>query len=96
LILHSHQPVGQHPWVLERIYDESYLPMVEALEAHPAVRLSLHYTGCLLDWIKPNRPEFLERLEALVARGQVELTSPSLSRSRNQMRSLRLIALRTS
>jgi alpha-amylase len=73
LILHSHQPVGQHPWVLERIYDESYLPMVEALEAHPAVRLSLHYTGCLLDWIKPNRPEFLERLEALVARGQVEL-----------------------
>ncbi|MEX2239026.1 MAG: alpha-amylase/4-alpha-glucanotransferase domain-containing protein [Dehalococcoidia bacterium] len=73
LILHNHQPVGQLPWVFEQIYDESYLPMLEALEANPHVRLSLHYTGCLLDWIVPNRPDFVPRLRALVERGQVEV-----------------------
>ena len=32
-----------------------------------------HYTGPLLDWIRAERPDFLARLQALVARGQVEL-----------------------
>ncbi|HET9201202.1 MAG TPA: alpha-amylase/4-alpha-glucanotransferase domain-containing protein [Dehalococcoidia bacterium] len=73
LVIHNHQPVGQHSWVLEAIYKESYLPLLEALERNSHVRLSLHYTGCLLDWIVPNRPEFIERLRALVTRGQVEL-----------------------
>ncbi|HEX5939163.1 MAG TPA: hypothetical protein VFZ12_02290, partial [Dehalococcoidia bacterium] len=73
LVIHNHQPVGQHPWVFEAIYEESYLPMLKALEANPHVRLSLHYSGCLLDWIVPNRPEFVERLRSLVGRKQVEL-----------------------
>ena len=30
--------------------------MVEALERHPGVRLSLHYTGPLLDWLRAERP----------------------------------------
>ncbi len=41
--------------------------------AIPRVRLALHYTGPLLDWLGAERPEFLERLRALVDRGQVEL-----------------------
>jgi hypothetical protein len=73
LVLHNHQPVGQHSWVLEAIYRESYLPMLEALDANPHVRLSMHYSGCLLDWLAAKRPEFLDRLRALVERGQVEL-----------------------
>ena len=82
LVIHNHQPVGQLPWVFEQIYGESYLPMLEALEANPHVRLSLHYSGCLLDWIFANRPDFAPRLRALVERGQVEvLTGGYTSRS---------------
>jgi hypothetical protein len=73
LLIHNHQPVGNFPWVFQQVYTESYFPMLEALERHPGVRLSLHYTGSLLDWLQETHPEFLERVSALVKRGQVEL-----------------------
>lgn len=49
--------------------------MLESLERHPGVRLSLHYTGSLLDWLEEAHPEFLQRVAALVKRGQVEMVS---------------------
>ena len=73
LAFHNHQPVGNFPWVFEAAYRASYLPMVECLERHPPVRVSLHYTGPLFDWLAANRPEFLDRLAELVRRGQVEM-----------------------
>ena len=45
LAIHNHQPVGNFGWVFAEVYDRAYLPMLEALERHPGVRLSLHYTG---------------------------------------------------
>ena len=73
LALHNHQPVGNFGWVFAEVYDQAYRPMLDALDRHPGVRVALHYTGPLLDWMRAERPEFLERLAALVARGQVEL-----------------------
>ncbi|GAC1387259.1 MAG: DUF1926 domain-containing protein [Ktedonobacteraceae bacterium] len=75
LLLHNHQPVGNFPWVFQQVYAEAYLPMIEALERHPKVRLSLHYTGSLLDWMAAAHPEFLERIAALTRRNQVEIVS---------------------
>ena len=75
LVIHNHQPVGNFPWVFEQVYQESYLPMIEALEQHPQVRLSLHYTGSLLDWFHEAHPECIERIAALVQRNQVEIVS---------------------
>ncbi len=78
LAIHNHQPVGNFGWVFAEVYDRAYLPMLEALERHPGVRLSLHYTGPLLEWMAAERPEFLARLGALVQRGQVELLGGGL------------------
>ena len=75
LVIHNHQPVGNFPWVFQQVYEESYLPMIQALELHPQVRLSLHYTGSLLDWFNEAHPEFVERIAVLVRRNQVELVS---------------------
>src|SRR2546428_5653445 len=75
LLLHHHQPVGNFPWGFQQVYEESYLPMIEALEQHPHVRLSLHYTGSLLDWFSEAHPEFVERIAMLVQGSQVELVS---------------------
>src|SRR2546429_4724980 len=75
LLLHNHQPVGNFPWVFQKVYQEAYLPMLEALERHPKIRLSLHYTGSLLDWLEEVHPEFLERIAALAKRDQVEIVS---------------------
>src|SRR5437660_11531477 len=73
LLLHNHQPVGNFPWILQQVYEESYLPMIEALERHAGIRLSLHYSGSLLDWLAVAHPEFLLRVAALVQRKQVEM-----------------------
>ncbi len=75
LVLHNHQPVGQSNNVFEENYERSYEPMIAALERHPGVRVGLHYTGSLLDWLFEHKPEFIQRIHALVARGQVEVLS---------------------
>lgn len=78
LAIHNHQPVGNFGWVFAEVYDRAYLPMLEALERHPGVRLSLHYTGPLLEWLAAERPAFVTRLAALVRQGRVELLGGGL------------------
>jgi 4-alpha-glucanotransferase len=73
LVLHNHQPVGNFGWVIEDTFRTAYQPMLAALERHPGVRVGLHYTGPLLEWLVVEHAEFVERLGALSARGQVEI-----------------------
>jgi 4-alpha-glucanotransferase len=73
LALHNHQPVGNFGWVFDEVFRQAYEPMIDALERHPMVRLSLHYTGPLLDWLMAERPATIDRLRALIARDQVEI-----------------------
>ncbi|GAC1655967.1 MAG: DUF1926 domain-containing protein [Candidatus Dormibacteraceae bacterium] len=73
LALHNHQPVGNFGWVLEDMYRDSYLPLVESLERHPRASVALHYSGFLLDWLSDHHPELLARVRLLVDRGQVEI-----------------------
>ncbi|HEV8053671.1 MAG: DUF1925 domain-containing protein [Chloroflexi bacterium] len=73
LVLHNHQPVGNFGWVFEEVWEKAYLPMIAALERHPSVRVGLHYTGPLLDWLTAEKPDTIERIAALASRKQVEL-----------------------
>jgi alpha-amylase len=73
LVIHNHQPVGNFGWVIEDVYEHAYQPMLDALERHPGIRIGLHYTGSLLQWMRANRPAALEQIRGLVARGQVEI-----------------------
>ncbi len=79
LILHNHQPVGNFGWVIEDVWTRSYAPFIEALETHPGVRVGLHYTGPLLEWMESEHPDAIERLAALTARGQVEMLGGGLT-----------------
>ena len=73
LVVHNHQPVGNFGWVIEDVFNKAYEPMIGALERHPKVRLALHYSGPLLEWMAAERPDSIDRLRALSARGQVEI-----------------------
>ncbi|HEY8199122.1 MAG TPA: alpha-amylase/4-alpha-glucanotransferase domain-containing protein [Candidatus Limnocylindrales bacterium] len=73
LVLHNHQPVGNFGWVIEDTFRTAYEPMLAALERHPGVRVGLHYTGPLLEWMVAEHPQAVERLAALADRGQVEI-----------------------
>ena len=72
-VLHDHQPVGNFDGVFAQALRDSYLPMLELLEQHPAIRIGLHTSGPLAEWLDHHHPEYLDRLATLVAEGQVEI-----------------------
>jgi hypothetical protein len=78
LTLHNHQPVGNFGWVFAEVYGKAYEPMVAALERHPAVRVGLHYSGPLLEWLEAQQPAFIGRVRGLVERDQVEVLGGGL------------------
>ena len=73
LVIHSHQPVGNFDHVIEEAYQKAYAPFVQILLEHPRVRLSLHYSGVLLEWLEERHPEYFDQLRELIGRGQAEL-----------------------
>ncbi|HXJ17380.1 MAG TPA: alpha-amylase/4-alpha-glucanotransferase domain-containing protein [Candidatus Polarisedimenticolia bacterium] len=73
LLIHAHQPVGNFDDVFERAYASSYLPFLEVLARHPSIRVGLHYSGPLLQWIERAHPVYFDQLRALVGSGQVEM-----------------------
>jgi len=73
LVIHSHQPVGNFDHVIEEAYRRAYAPFVQILLQHPSVRLNLHYSGVLLEWLEGRHPEYFDQLRELLRRGQVEL-----------------------
>ncbi len=75
LVLHNHQPVGNYGFVFEDLYQRSYLPMLQALERHPGVRVAIHNSGPLIDWLLKHHPDYIDRLGELVRTGQVEPVS---------------------
>ncbi|MEK7823621.1 MAG: alpha-amylase/4-alpha-glucanotransferase domain-containing protein [Candidatus Eisenbacteria bacterium] len=73
LIVHDHQPVGNFDAVFQQAYDDAYAPFLAFLEGRPAMRLALHHSGPLLQWLALHHADYLRRLRVLVDRGQVEL-----------------------
>ncbi len=73
MAIHCHQPVGNFESVFDHGYEVAYKPFLDVLERHPKIKLALHYTGPLLEWLEVRHPEFLDRIKGLVERGQVEV-----------------------
>ncbi|MBI4355634.1 MAG: DUF1926 domain-containing protein [Candidatus Omnitrophica bacterium] len=72
MAVHCHQPVDNFTWVFEKAYEQAYRPFLDVLEDHPSIRLTLHYSGGLLDWLAASQRRFVRRLQALASRRQVE------------------------
>ena len=75
IAIHNHQPVGNFDSVFADAVRRAYRPFLEALSRHPGVRLSMHTSGPLFEWLEAHDGPLLDSLGALVARGQVELLS---------------------
>ncbi|MFM8494814.1 MAG: alpha-amylase/4-alpha-glucanotransferase domain-containing protein [Planctomycetia bacterium] len=72
-VLHDHQPVGNFDEVIEQAYRDSYLPFLDLFERHPGIRMALHTSGPLVEWLDRHHPEYLDRLARLAAAGRVEI-----------------------
>ncbi|HOV23509.1 MAG TPA: DUF1926 domain-containing protein [Candidatus Marinimicrobia bacterium] len=73
--IHNHQPVGNFDFVMESAYRQSYLPFIEIVEEFSSIHITFHFSGCLLEWIEAHHPDYLDRIAALVKRGNVEIIS---------------------
>jgi len=73
LAIHNYQPVGNFDGVFEQAYQDSYLPFLEIFEEYTDLRISLHTSGPLIEWLDENHPEYLDRLASLVAGNRIEI-----------------------
>ncbi|MEX0710753.1 MAG: alpha-amylase/4-alpha-glucanotransferase domain-containing protein [Pirellulales bacterium] len=73
LALHNHQPIGNFAGVLEQAYQESYRPFLDVFERYPTLKVSLHTSGSLMEWMAERHPEYIDRLAELVAAGRIEV-----------------------
>jgi len=73
LVLHNHQPIGNFDGVFEQAYQDSYLPFLDVFERYDSLRIALHTSGSLMEWIDANHPEYVDRLAGLVASGRIEI-----------------------
>lgn len=71
--IHNHQPVGNFGWVFEEAAERSYVPFLDLLGEFPGIRVAIHTTGPLIEWFEEHRPEYIDKLGALVDRNQVEI-----------------------
>ena len=73
LVVHFHQPVGNLDAVVRNATDRCYRPFLETLERFPDLPMTLHYSGCLLEWLESNASDVTDLIRTLSERGQIEL-----------------------
>ena len=54
IIFHFHQPVDNFNFVIEDAYNKSYYPLIEQIFKYPQVKITLHFSGNLLEWFLKN------------------------------------------
>lgn len=73
LAIHNHQPIGNFPSVIDRAFNDSYLPLLETLAQYPEFKFSLHFSGPLWEFMEAGRPDVIKLIKLMVEREQVEL-----------------------
>ena len=73
LTLHNHQPVGNFDHVFEAAYQESYRPFLDVFAGYPELKIALHTSGPLMEWLDAHHPEYIDRLAELVTAGRIEI-----------------------
>ena len=73
LVLHNHQPIGNFDGVFEQAYQDSYLPFLDVFERYDSLRIALHTSGSLMEWLDAHHPEYVDRLAGFVASGRIEI-----------------------
>jgi len=73
IVFHFHQPVDNSIQVFEDAYKKSYVPLIDNIFKFPDVKITLHFSGNLLEWLFDNKPEFIEKLKTMIKRGQIEI-----------------------
>src|SRR5574344_174336 len=66
-------PAGMTPPDIEQDYLDVYKPAVQFLYSHPSFCMEFSFTGPQFRFYRKNHPEFIEILEQLINRKQIEI-----------------------
>ncbi len=73
MIFHNHQPVGNFEPTMLNTFKSSYNPFIEVLEKFPSIKITMHFSGPLLVYLKENHSVYIERIKKLINKNQIEL-----------------------
>ncbi len=73
LALHNHQPVGNFDHVIQQAFEDSYRPFLDLFTRYDSLKIALHTSGSLMEWLDAEQPEYIDRLAELVAAGRIEI-----------------------
>ncbi len=73
IALHFHQPIGNFDKIFERAYNCCYKPLLETLSDYPDLKVVIHISGCLLDYLDKNHPDTISLLKDMISCGQLEI-----------------------
>ena len=73
LALHNHQPIGNFDHVFEQAYQDSYLPFLDVFSRYDSLKIALHTSGSLMEWLDTQHGDYVDRLAELVAADRVEI-----------------------
>jgi hypothetical protein len=72
-VLHDHQPIGNFDGVFEQNYQDSYRPFLDLFESYSDLKVALHTSGSLMEWLDVHHPEYLDRLAKHIRAGRIEI-----------------------
>ncbi len=73
IVFHFHQPIGQLPFIFEDSFKKAYEPLIDNIFKYPEVKITLHFSGNILEWFLKNKPKIIEKLKTMSKRGQIEM-----------------------
>jgi hypothetical protein len=71
--VHWHAPLGFSDHDFEAVYQDTYKHFLSTLYEIEELPVVLHYSGIVLEFLEKNHPEYLNLLDEMVKRKQVEL-----------------------
>jgi 4-alpha-glucanotransferase len=75
LCIHNHQPVGNMDFILEEAYAKAYAPFFEVMKEFSDIKVNLHFSGYLFEWLVQHKPDYVSLLKALKDEGRIEVIS---------------------
>jgi alpha-amylase/alpha-mannosidase (GH57 family) len=73
-LLHFYQPPIQLHWVLDKVCNESYRPLIKLFQEIPSAKVTVNINGALTELLRDHDRDVIRGLARLADRGQLEFT----------------------
>jgi alpha-amylase len=71
--VHNHQPVGNFEDVMESAYRQAYEPFLDLIDKFTQIKLCMHYSGPLLEYLTRSHPKLISRIQKMVDDNRLEI-----------------------